>query len=210
MNTTMTKRFAAGTFASLLLATITAPPVSALDYPLSSSAIRDAYFLGSGDPDKRVLYLEKYTKHYPIPKTGAYVALIQFQTPYVLVAQYASQRPNYHAPDAVQDFLGKPAVCRIYIEIYWGYTNVALSPLGPNAAYPIDYTLHLKQNGKEIPIKSKWTESLNSLSSSPVQVGIALNYEYNADDIQSGTATVEVVSPDGKTLAEDFDLDSLR
>jgi hypothetical protein len=37
---------------SILLAAISlAPPVSALDYPLSSEAIREAYFLGSGDPE---------------------------------------------------------------------------------------------------------------------------------------------------------------
>lgn len=204
------QRFAQAALAAVLLAAVVAPPVSALDYPLSSSAIRDAYFLGSGDPDKRVLYLEKYTKRYPVPKTGAYVALIQFQTPYVLVAQYASQMPNYHAPDAVQDFLGKPARCRIYVEVYWGYTLAAPTPLGSNAPYPIDYTVRLKQDGKEVPVRSKWTGALNSISSSPVQIGVDLNYEYPADDIQSKTATVEVVSPDGKVLSEDFDLDGLR
>jgi hypothetical protein len=207
MNTSTILR---SSFAILLAAVSIVPPVRAIDYPLSSSAVRDAYFLGSGDPDKRVMYLEKYTKRYPIPKSGPYVALIQFQTPYVLVAQYASQKPNYHAPDAVQDFAGKPAACRVYVEVYWGYTMGAPTPTGATSVYPIDYTLRVKQNGKEIPIKSKWTESLNSLSSSPVQIGIALHYEYRADDVQSGTATVEVVSPDGKTLSEDFDLDSLR
>jgi len=197
-------------FAIVLAAVSLTPPASAMDYPLSSSAIREAYFLGSGDPDKRVTYLEKYTKRYPIPKTGPYVALIQFQTPFVLVAQHSSQMPNYHAPDAVQDFLGKPADCRVYVEIYWGYTMGAPTPTGATSVYPIDYTVRVKQNGKEIPIKSKWTEGLNSISSSPVQIGIALHYDYKADDIASGTATVEVVSPDGTTLSEDFDLDGLR
>jgi hypothetical protein len=196
-------------FSVLLAAISLAPPVSALDYPLSSEAIREAYFLGSGDPDKRTFYFEKYTKRYPTPKSGAYVALIQFETPYLLIAEHVSQLTDYHAPDAVQEFLGKPGICRIHVEVYWGYT-AAPTPNGSNSPYPIDYTVRLKQSGKEIAIKSKWTQGLDSFASAPVEIGIALNYEYNADDIQSGTATVEVVSPDGKTLSEDFDLDSLR
>jgi hypothetical protein len=46
MNTTTTLR---SCFSLLLVAIFLAPPVSALDYPLSSEAIREAYFLGSGD-----------------------------------------------------------------------------------------------------------------------------------------------------------------
>src|ERR1700685_1525360 len=79
--------------AVLLTGAAVATPVSALDYPLSSEAIREAYFLGSGDPDKLAFFMEKYTKRYPIPKlpSRGYVALIQFETPYLLVAEHVSQ-----------------------------------------------------------------------------------------------------------------------
>jgi hypothetical protein len=197
------------TLSLVLIAAAIAPPVSALDYPLSSSAIREAYFLGSGDPDKRAFFIEKYTKRYPIPKSGTYVALIRVETPYLLIAEHVSQQTSYHAPDAVQEFLGKPGICRVHVEVYWGYT-AAPSPYGAQSMYPIDYTVRVKQNGKEIPIKSKWTRGLDSIASAPVEIGIELNDEYNAEDIQSGPATVEVVSPDGKVLSEEFDLDSLR
>jgi hypothetical protein len=199
--------------AVLLTGAAVATPVSALDYPLSSEAIREAYFLGSGDPDKLAFFMEKYTKRYPIPKlpSRGYVALIQFETPYLLVAEHVSQNVSgYHAPDAVQEFLGKPAICRIRVEVYWGY-NAAPSVNGLNTHYPTDYTVQVRQNDKEIPLKSKWTQSLYSVSSSPVEVGIAFNNEYDADKINSDAeATVQVRTPDGNTIVDTFDLGSLR
>jgi hypothetical protein len=199
---------------AMLLATVAiGPPVSAFDYPLSSEAIREAYFLGSGDPDKLALFMEKYTKRYPIPKSpsSGYVALIQFETPYLLVAEHVSQNvSSYHAPDAVQEFLGKPAICRIHVEVYWGY-NAAPSVNGLNTHYPTDYTVRVKQNDKEIQLKSSWTQSLYSVSSSPVEIGIAFNNEYGADKIHSDSeATVEIRTPDGSTIVDTFDLGSLR
>src|ERR1700722_771503 len=107
-----------------LLTILVAQTVAAYEYPLSSEAIRQAYFLGSGDPDKRTLFFEKYTKRYPVPKSGVYVGLIEFETPYVQVAERIAQNVSgYHAPDAVQEYLGKPATCRVRVEIYWGYNN---------------------------------------------------------------------------------------
>ena len=185
-------------------------PALAYDYPLSSEAVREAYFLGSGDPNKRAQFYEQYTKRYAIPKTGQYVGLIEFETPFVLIAQRVSENvSNYFAQDAEQEFLGKPATCRIRVEVYWGYNSLQSLP-GPNYRYQTDYTIRLKQDDKEIPLKSKWTQTLVSGGSAPVDVGIELNNEYDADKISSAPATLEVVGADGKTLTESFDLDSLR
>jgi hypothetical protein len=193
-----------------LLAILVAQPVAAYDYPLSSESIRQAYFLGSGDPDKRTLFFEKYTKRYPIPKSGVYLGLIEFETPYVQIAERISQNvSNYHAPDAVEQFLGKPATCRVRVEIYWGY-NDASAITGRGGHGQLDYTVRLKQNDKEVPLKSKWTQTLVAGYSVPVDVGIEFDNEYDADNVESGPATVEVVGADGKTLTEEFDLDSLR
>jgi hypothetical protein len=193
----------------LLLAVLAAQPALAFDYPLSSSAIRDAYFLGSGDPDKLTLYLEKYTKHYPSPKSGAYVALIQFQTPYVNVAEEVARRVSYHAPDAVQEFLGKPGICGVRVEVYWGYAASAAVTGRPS--YATNYEVRLKQGDKQIAMKSSWTENLLAGTSAPIDVGIAFNNEYDADKIDADSpATVEIVTPGGATIAETFDLGSLR
>ncbi len=194
------------TLSILLPALLVAQPATAYNYPLSSEAIREAYFLGSGDPNKRQAFYEKYTKRYPTPKTGQYVGLIEFKTPYLLIAERVSQNvSNYFAQDAEQEFLGKPAVCDVRVEVYFW------NPNGLIARVQTDYAVRLKQNDKEIPLKAKWTESLVSGSSAPVDVGVAFNNEYDADKVDTDLpATVEVLSPDGKNIVETFDLASLR
>jgi hypothetical protein len=193
-----------------LLVVLVAQPVAAFDYPLSSESIRQAYFLGSGDPDKRALFFEKYIKRYPVPQSGIYVGLIEFETPYVQVAERIAQNvSSYHAPDAEQEFLGKPATCRVRVEIYWGYNNAA-AITGRGNHEQLDYSVRLKQKDKEIPLKSKWSQTLVAGYSAPIDVGIEFDSEYEADNVESAPATVEVVGPDGKALTETFDLDGLR
>ncbi len=191
----------------LLVAVAVVPPVSALDYPLSSEAIREAYFLGSGDAQKRALFFDKYAKHYPIAKSVQYVASIRFETPYYIIAEYVSQASafsSYHAPDAEQEFLGKPGLCRVRIEIYYGISNL------PTARFQTNYTIQLKQHDKEIPFKRTWTEGMYSTDDGG-PVGMFVTAEYNADDVDSQVpATVEILAPDGNNVTETFDLDSLR
>jgi hypothetical protein len=192
----------------LLLGIVVAQPVAAFDCPLSSEAIREAYFLGSGDPEKRALFLDGYAKHYPIAKSGQYVASIRFETPYYIVAERISQTSasGYHAPDAEQEFLGKPGLCRVRVEIYYRISSTRI------ADYQTNYTIQLKQHGKEIPIERTWTEDMVSSGDFwPTIPGVYLTSEYSADDIDSeGPATVEVLAPDGNNVTETFDLDRLR
>jgi hypothetical protein len=203
-----------GGLSLLLPAAILAQSAAAYDYPLSSEGIREAYFLGSGDRNKRIEYFEKYTKRYPVAKSGQYVASIFFETPYVLIAERASQSfSNYFAPDAVKDYLGKPAVCRVRAEIYFGI------PTSPVARFRSDYAVRLKQHDKEIPIRAKWIEAMvssdlapASFDSAPVEAGMYLNAEYDADNIDpEAPATIEIVAPDGNNdIVETLDLVSLR
>jgi hypothetical protein len=202
---TIARRF----FSILAVASILAEPAIAYEYPLSSTAIRDAYFLGSGDPVKLGNFLEQYAKHYPVAKSGQYVASIRWETPYYILAEYVSQASalaSYHAPDAEQEFLGKPGLCRVRVEIYYGISSTYTGP------YQTNYTIQLKQHDKEIPIKRTWTEGMVSTDNSgPIIPGVYLTAEYSADDIDSeAPATVEVLAPDGNNVTETFDLDSLR
>jgi hypothetical protein len=190
----------------LLPALLIVGPALAYDYPLSPEAIREAYFLGSGDPNKRLDFFSKYTKTYPISKSGQYVGSIEFETPYVVIAERVSQSvPNYFAPDAEKEYLGKPVVCRVRVQVYYGW------PAGQFGRFQSNYTVRLKQQDKEIPTKSSWTEAILSSASAPAEVGVQLTNEYDADSIDSSSsADVEVLTPDGNTLVETFDLGSLR
>jgi hypothetical protein len=191
----------------LLIAATAAQPLAAFDYPLSSKAIREAYFLGAGDAGKRAEFFGKYTKRFPVPKTGPYLAMIEFETPYVVIAERVSQNvSNYFAQDAEQEFLGKPAICRLRVQIYFrgSYSWPITRPR-------TDYTIRLKQHGREISRKTSSSEPLYSSGDFPVLIGIEMDLEYDAEKIESAApATVEVLSPDGQEIRETFDLAKLR
>ncbi|MGA8012997.1 MAG: hypothetical protein WB949_11280, partial [Candidatus Acidiferrales bacterium] len=52
----------------LLLAVLIANPALAYNYPLSSEAIREAYFLAKASFDKRQAFFEPYRHNLPVPK----------------------------------------------------------------------------------------------------------------------------------------------
>src|SRR6266446_1410357 len=58
---------------SLLLVALIAAQAAAYEHPLNSSAIWNAYFLGSSNSES-VNFLSKYKETLPPPKTGPYIA----------------------------------------------------------------------------------------------------------------------------------------
>src|SRR6266403_1112078 len=86
------------------------------DFPLSESAIRGAYFLGTKGPSQGSVFLGGYTHAVSQLKVGACTSAISLETPFAHVALHASEAVNYSAQDAVKEFLGKPAVFRVHLE----------------------------------------------------------------------------------------------
>lgn len=70
----------------LLLAT----PLFSMDYPLSETAARAAYFLGQ----RRDIgeFISRYSKHLPAPKIGPYISDVTFFTPYAQLVVYPVSR----------------------------------------------------------------------------------------------------------------------
>lgn len=184
----------------LVLALIAAQPALAFDYPLSSEAIREAYFLGTGDAAKRADVFGKYTRTFPAPKTGSYVATIEFETPYVVIADQISQNGNnYHAPDAEKEFLGKPEICRVRVQVIFPFDTFE------------NFTVQLLQDGKEIASQAKHGEFLYMGGETPEPIGVDMNVEYAAERIDPDKpAKVEVTLDDGQTVKATFDLAQLR
>src|SRR5580704_13679500 len=99
----------------LLAAAILLPaPSFSMDTPLSEEAVRDAYFLGQHHDQTLSLFLAKYMKILPMPKSGPDIASISFLTPFALFAQESSQRTmNYSAQQAEQDHRKQEEIVRI-------------------------------------------------------------------------------------------------
>jgi hypothetical protein len=204
---------------TLLLAFALTFPALAFEYPLSSTTIRDAYFLGREDQQKREKFFAAYTKLLPVPQVGPHIAVIELETPFVVVVERAAQAiSNYHAQDAEQEFLNKPGVFRVRLKINltdsYGWTLP--SPPGAIRLRPGDFWREFKVRliqKDEIPSKSMQGSpiyaSMDEAGSSRL-VGAQMVLEYDAEKISSRPATVVVIPPEGDKVEVPFDLDELR
>ena len=212
------KPHALPSFAIFLMASAISLPLFAYEYPLSENSIRDAYFLGKSSNDKKSELFEKYKQRPPVPETGAHVASIVLETPYVRVVEHSSETLNYSAPAAVEDFLGKPAIflLRVQIDLTDSYGWQIPSPAGTIRLRPDDFwkdfTVRLVQK-QEIPSKSLRGNPIYSPGgdgSLGVLSGALIELTYDAEKIKSEDAKVEVLAPDGQKIETTFDLAALR
>jgi hypothetical protein len=198
---------------SILLVALTGAQLAiGLDYPLSPESIREAYFLGKQQADKREAFLKPYRHHLPLPESGPQVALIELQTPFTFIVDKVSREATgYHAQDAAQEFLRKPGHFRVQVEIdftatYPGANDTAAS-LGD---FWKDFQIRLKQNRENPPLKIAG-RPIYSDSTISGYTGAIIDVDYDVKKVEAGSmATVEVETPDGQRVETTFDLAKLR
>jgi hypothetical protein len=183
----------------------------AFDNPLSSSAIRDAYFLATGNPDKRAEFFDKYTRHPPKPKIGPAIASIQIQTPFAAVVQDIADRSlNVRAPDAVKQYYGKPAQFRVRVVIDFTATYPPSASTSMQlGSFWNKFHVHLRQ-GEEIPSRSVQGKPILSTETPSGYIGAIIVANYDPNKIESGPATIVVTGPDDARAETTFDLGALR
>lgn len=183
----------------------------AFDNPLSSSAVRDAYFLATGNPDKRAEFFDKYTHHPPKPKSGPAISSIQIQTPFAAVVQdIAGRSLNVRAPDAVKEYYGKPAQFRVRVVIDFTATYPPSASTSMQlGSFWKKFHVHLRQGG-EIPSLSVQGKPISSTETPSGYIGAIIVANYDPNKIESGPATVFVTGPDDARAETTFDLGALR
>ena len=214
-------------FASVLATVLLLPaPSFAMDTPLSEEAVRDAYFLGQHHDQTLNLFLAKYIKVLPMPKSGPNISSISFLTPFALFAHESSQRTmNYSAQQAEQDHRNQEEIVRIVIQIQLTETYGALipTPTGSRSGSPIGFAKRPDDFWKdfEVQVLDK-DRALLPLSSSGDSVyscdsyggciltGATLQFEFPAKAFKSDSPTIQVTPPEGNPVSVDFDLSRLR
>lgn len=197
--------------------------------PLQFEHVREAYFLArSTDSTRLAAFLNRYIRNFPVPLTGAAVQSIEFRTPYDLVAQRTIERQfNYSAQDAQQDFAAHRdmVVVRIAISVTPVATQVSSpikgvkvsgSPTADDdqaAERSLDswYGFHFKvAQEKAIVPKKLTTVDVTPPEADQLIVERAIDLQFDAAQFSAGTATIEVTSPDHRTVRAEFDLDKLK
>jgi hypothetical protein len=214
----MTKRALASAILILAVTLGTAITALAFAYPLSSTAIRDAYFLGNRNDEQTADYLSKYAHRFPMPKSGPYVQEIGLDTPFTQVARRAQATLNYHAPSAVEEFQGKPLPLRVHVDIV---LTPSYSPVpettGANLYQWVpdfwnDFKVHFIQDGKEIPARNTRGGPVYAYADfgTPYVTGARIELEYDPEKIESDPVDIVVLAPDGQKIEATFDLARLR
>jgi hypothetical protein len=195
-------------------------PALAYNNPLSSEAIREAYFLGKRNDEQTGAFFLKYVHTLPAPKSGPYVASIGIDTPYAAIVRRVQRAPiGYHAEEAEQEFLGKPGTFTVFVEIDFtaSYPDPAQFSTYVNGAVLVpdfwkDFKIQLTQDRKIEaqsvrggPIYSDYAIDEYGLAGAEVEL------EYDPAKIDPSTpVTVDVLTPDGLDVQTTFDLAELR
>jgi hypothetical protein len=215
-------RFCALALSVLLLPT----PSFSMDTPLSDEAVREAYFLGQHHDQTLNVFLAKYIKTLPMPKTGPDIASISFLTPFALFAQESSQRTvNYSAQQAEEDHRNQQEIVRIVIQIQLTETYGAVipAPTGSSSGSPTgfiqrspdfwkDFEVQVLDKDRALIPLSSTGDSVYSCGSDGacILTGATVQFEFRASDFKSDSPTVQVTPPEGDPVSVDFDLSRLR
>jgi hypothetical protein len=186
------------------LALLIASPARSYEFPLTSGAIRDAYFLGTRQAGTGDGFLAEYTHSVPTLRVNDnLITRIRIQTPFLQVAAYAGKTLNYNAQDAVKDFYGKPAVFRMTLEICYMV----------DAPEPNSVKITVIQNDKPILPQSDERSAFFPATdpyTPAVDVGEIVNLEFDPAKLDSSTLTIRIDTPDDQHAQTEFDLQSLR
>lgn len=218
--------FSARPIASVLVAAMLLTPSSfAFDTPLSDQAVREAYFLGQGRDETVANLINKYTKLLPPPKSGPDIASVTFFTPFALLVQQSSQRSEYSAQQAALDHRDQPEFVRIVVQIQLtdSYAPYVIRPTGSRSGSPRGFVPRPYDFWKDFDVQvSSEDQKLRPFSSygrpnfscseegGCTLTGATLQFDFSAEAFASGSATVDVLPPEGDPVTLDFDLDHLR
>ena len=197
----LAKMLVRGLLAVLLLQSGSAT-LYAYDFPLSETAVRDAYFVGIRQGNQSGDFLRQYTRSFPGLKVEQFVSFVRLETPFYQVADYASRTLAYSAQDAEKDFRDKPLVFRMHFEICYM----------PNAP-PDAVKIRILQNNKEIipdgTKRSAYFPPTDAYTSLP-SIGEYIDLELRADKFDSSTLTLMVDTPDGQHSETEFEMQKIR
>lgn len=185
----------------LFLALAALPALAAYEYPLSSNAIREAYFLGTGPTRGDADFLAQYSHTIAKLTAGSYTSVVKIETPYSQVAERAAETLNYSADDAVKQFHGKAIDFRMTLDVC----------VKSGAEKPIE--VKVLQHGKEIVSRSAHHSPYfapQEADTSLPRIGEHIQLVFDASRIDASPLVIEIDAGNGQHAETTFDLTTLK
>jgi hypothetical protein len=196
----------------------------AMEFPLSDTAIRDAYFLGQRNDQKTLEFLKLYAHSLALPDKGPYISEIHLLTPYAQTVSGSSRHSvGYSAQQAAADYhsRGDTILLKIRIELTPTYTyDDAVRTANETARelnrqlYPEDFwkafQFRLSQDDKTFQPRATSADPIEGTDPGPTLRGAIVSLEFGAELFEPGIVAVEVTAPTGQQVTTKFDLSKLR
>jgi hypothetical protein len=188
---------------ALILSLGRALPAVAYDYPLTTSAIRDAYFQGIRQGGLTPQFLASNSHFVSDLHERRCTSEIRLETPFLQVVDYAGGVPNYSSQDAVKVFYDKPMKFRIFLNICY------MRGAPPPNSVRIKVIQNKKEIGPDSDSRSAYAEPINELSVLPPN-GEKVQLEFDAKMVDSSTITIQIDTPNDQHTKVDIDLQTVR
>lgn len=224
-------RYAGHAFSILVAACVTSVQFSqAHECHLTEGAIHEAYVLGQRNDQSTAAFLHSYISECSTPEEGCFLTQIEMLTPFAQVVDLSMRNgtKDYTEEQAIGDYhrRGDKIIVQVTLVLRTAYAGAAQNNAqkNPPTEESKDATLrpenfwqnfrfNLKQHGKVIATHQIRNEPIYSTATKdapPKLDGATVQLEYDCKDVASEEATIEVISPDSKTITASFDLKKLR
>jgi hypothetical protein len=217
--------YRAASYLAVLL--LLSQPLNAYEVSLSSEAVREAYILGQRSDKATADFVTPYTSQVTVMGVdGPHRADIQILTPFAQVVDRATEGSSgYSEQQARDDYRrsGNIVVVRVALLLPGVYpreqsgSGPATAPCENTVLRPENFWQNfrfiVKQDEKILSarsIRQKPVYSTGTKDAAAVLDGATILLEFDAKDVASKETTIEIVTPDCKTIRASFDLQKLR
>ena len=214
-------------FVGLVFVTcLAAQALNAYQYPLPLDAIHEAYVLGRRNDRATAEFFAPYITPCTVPEVSCFVTQIQLLTPFAQVVDLTRRNGSrsYTEQQALKDYqqrgdtvdvqmkLVLPAAYKTH-ESNRNHNSPDVSTSLRPENFWRNFRFDLKQRGSVVAPRSIHSNPIYSMpvkGKSSVLDGAKVLLVYNAKDVAPEEVTIEVRTPEPKTITFVFDLKKLR
>ena len=193
--------------------------LNAYQHPLLPEAVHEAYVLGQRNDRTTADFLAPYISPCTSPEVSCFVTQIQVLTPFAQVVDLSLRNSgtSYTEQKALEDYRQRGDTVDFQVRLIMPSAYKTPSPDVSASLRPENFwrsfQFDLKQRGKVVAPRSIHADPIYSLpekGQSAVLDGANVALVYNAKDVASEDATIEVRTPESRTITIVFDLKKLR
>ena len=215
-----------GTLRLVFVTCMTVQALKAYQYPLPPGAVHEAYVLGRRNDRATADFLAPYVTPCTGPEVSCFVTQAKILTPFAKVIDLTLRNSSrsYTEQQALKDYQQQGDTLEVQIRLvlpaaYKPHeSNREQKPPDMTAAlrpenFWRDFRFDLKQDGKVVAPRSVHSNPFYSMPTkgqSSVLDGANVTLVYNVKDVASEEVTIEVRTPELKTITFVFDLKKLR